>query len=202
MYQQHGNWIQTALTIFTWIVPASLAGGILMGLLTAISGWMEKAPYTIRIPAVLLSFGCGLLAFNQFQKLRRVNQDALLTVVPKYPSRCTWGIGTADNQPCIHVFSDFYLTNPPSSSQACVITNTFLVVYYFVWKIIPAYKKVEGINTHDHPIQPGQVVEGRAMWFIVPPIREKGKPLYGRAIFVDQYGREYRSRVLRWNFEG
>ncbi len=111
------------------------------------------------------------------------------------------------NAPVMSVRGSFYLTNITNRSDI-VITRTFLQV--FRWKglrpsrqrfdgfaiLAPSGKPFTGTWSSKYAIPAGETREAKGNWTIEPPIRTKGRPLRGRAYFVDQLDNEHRAKAV------
>ena len=116
-----------------------------------------------------------------------------------------WGPASIQGRPAMQVVMDFYFTN--ITTEPALVVGTHLTAYYWKWKVFPRYKKVKGHVFVQHPtddvhgtyqILPRATTEGRADWYIEPPIREAGHSFCGRACFIDRFGNEHWTQKLIW----
>ncbi len=125
-----------------------------------------------------------------------------LIVQPAHPDRLWWGNAAIKSEPAMHVVGDFYLTN--ITDELVSVPKAYLIAYHVKW-LIPRWKRIEArvvlINTQLQVIPARNMDKGHADWFVVPPVKKKGESLRAKACFVDQFGNEHWTPVLRWRFK-
>jgi hypothetical protein len=111
------------------------------------------------------------------------------------PQHCWWHMGKSNNQPAMQVVCDWYVTN---------ITNKPVMVCGARIK----KPRVDGFMCVRHPnsniygdyyILPHHTTDGRADFWIQPPIKKIGQPLILDLEFIDQYGNIHRVKKVKFN---
>lgn len=130
-----------------------------------------------------------------------------LVVLPAQAANVWWEMGQKDGAPCMQVVGEFFFTN--ISSEPVLVPKTSLVVYGARYWFIPTSHRVEGNilvrqaqgYLYGHTDIPSRgLTEGRADWLIIPPVRQKGERLQGRACFIDGYGNEHWTPMIAFAF--
>lgn len=131
-----------------------------------------------------------------------------LIILPDKSHSIWWSMGTINGNPAMQICGDFYFTN--ISREPILIPKTYLVACSRKWGFIPSRTRAEGNifikrfanNIYgNYSIPPRLTTDGRADWWIEPPIEKKGKSFRGKVCFVDQYGNAHWTKTLTWKYQ-
>ncbi len=145
----------------------------------------------VALTTLLTNIGKILSGVNKvwdwfYRKLTRYHPRVpgeTLRLIP-IPQHCWWGTGSSSGNPAMQLVCDWYITNITDQEvKICGArirkpnVNGFMVV-----------RHCNGNIYGDYDILPHDTTEGRADFWIQPPIKKVGEPVTLDLEFIDQYG--------------
>ncbi|SRR5216683_1600801 len=129
----------------------------------------------------------------------RVPRDTI-RVVP-IPRKNRWNSASVGGNPAMQVVCSLHVTN--------ITDDTVKILRAYIkrphtdsWDVDtilhnPYGRRVAGGS---YPIPPKQTAEVHALFFVVPPVREKGKEFKAKVVLIDQFGNEHKLKKISFPF--
>ncbi len=117
-----------------------------------------------------------------------------LRLIPK-PRHSWWSMGTSDGEPSMQLVCDWYVTN--ITNQAVKVCGARVRKPKIDGNMMVRHQK-ENIYG-GYYIPPQYTTDGRADFWIHPPIKKIGEPLVLDLEFLDQYGNIHRVKKVKFN---